>query len=148
MFNPIKLTAKKQDSVASKGFVRFTMNSLGTLAPGDEIKNTAHIYFDRNPAIVTNTVVSRIYTPSSPTGVRNQKGKRNLELYPNPAQKMVWLHLPDVQKSETVQVFDVKGVLMLETLWADGQINIQSLKSGIYVVKVGSVPPARLIVTE
>jgi uncharacterized repeat protein (TIGR01451 family) len=148
MFNPIKLTAKKQDSVASKGYVRFTMNSKTDLLPGDEIKNTAHIYFDRNPAIVTNTVVSKIYTPPSPTALDKTKKSKGLSLFPNPAKNSVWLDLPDAEKSESVKVFDVKGVLMLESKFNAGELNIQCLKPGIYVVKVGNWVPQRLVVTQ
>ena len=56
--------------------------------------------------------------------------------------------LPEASKSELVKVYDTKGVLIIERALEKGELNIQSLQPGVYVVKVGSVSPERLIVTQ
>ena len=148
LFNPIKLAAKKQDSILSKGYVRFSISSKEALQPGDMIKNTAHIYFDRNPAIVTNTAVSRIYTPQTiSANSQSVSGTSKLILYPNPAQKTVWISFSDQQKAEDVSVFDSRGALVIKAKLTDGNLNIHSLRPGVYIVKAGNAQPARLVVT-
>ena len=48
---------------ASQGYVVYRINPTGGLIPGDQIENTANIYFDYNPEVVTNTVHNSIICP-------------------------------------------------------------------------------------
>lgn len=45
----------------SHGFISFRISPHNNLPPGTEINNTAYIYFDNNPPIVTNTTWHTIY---------------------------------------------------------------------------------------
>jgi hypothetical protein len=49
------------DEPGSQGYVIYRIKPLPTLAFGDVIENTASIYFDENPPIVTNTTFHTIY---------------------------------------------------------------------------------------
>ncbi len=59
-FVDIQLPDSNVNNIGSQGFARFQISTIGDLSPNTAIHNTAKIYFDYNPAIVTNTVTSKI----------------------------------------------------------------------------------------
>ena len=60
-FANIMLPDSTTDEPGSQGYVIYRIKPLPTLAFGDVIENTASIYFDENPPIVTNTTFHTIY---------------------------------------------------------------------------------------
>jgi hypothetical protein len=67
-FLGIELPGVAEDEPGSHGFVRFAARPRAGLLAGTEIRNTAGIYFDQNPAVVTNTVVNTVTTNPLPGG--------------------------------------------------------------------------------
>ena len=61
IFEDIQLPDSASAPEESIGFVKFRISPLPGLAPGTLLENTAHIFFDSNPAIVTNTYRHTIY---------------------------------------------------------------------------------------
>ena len=61
LFPGIMLPDSLTDPVGSQGFVTYRVMPLLNLAPGTVIENTGEIYFDLNPAIITNTTLNTIY---------------------------------------------------------------------------------------
>lgn len=64
-FEGIDLPDSTTNEPGSHGFVEFEVFPVGGLEPEDEIHNRAGIYFDFNPVVLTNTVVSEIAYPTS-----------------------------------------------------------------------------------
>jgi VCBS repeat protein/type IX secretion system substrate protein len=60
-FENIMLPDSNVNEMASHGFVKFKINMKPNLLPENIIHNTSHIYFDFNPAVITNTVLNTIY---------------------------------------------------------------------------------------
>ncbi|MDF1698215.1 MAG: MopE-related protein, partial [Saprospiraceae bacterium] len=60
-FDNIFLPDSTADLEGSQGFLIYEVDILGGVEEGTLIENTAHIYFDRNPAIVTNTTKNVLY---------------------------------------------------------------------------------------
>lgn len=60
-FAPIYLPDSTTDFAGSQGFVKYRINLNSALPLGTIINNTANIYFDSNPAIITNTTVNTLY---------------------------------------------------------------------------------------
>jgi hypothetical protein len=60
-FNGIMLPDTSISEPGSHGFVAFAIKSVETLAPLDELHNTASIYFDDNAPIITNDAFHTIY---------------------------------------------------------------------------------------
>lgn len=60
-FNNIMLPDSNVDFLGSQGFVKFSINQNPNLSPNTPISNIGHIYFDYNPAVITNTVLNTIY---------------------------------------------------------------------------------------
>jgi hypothetical protein len=67
-FKDIILPEKAVDEEGSKGFVRFTIYPKSDLQIGEEIRNTAGIYFDLNDPVITNTAISRLVKPTDKYG--------------------------------------------------------------------------------
>ncbi len=61
LFENINLPDSTTNEADSHGHITYRINAKENLNGGDEIHNTAHIYFDNNPAIVTNTTLHTIY---------------------------------------------------------------------------------------
>lgn len=64
-FDDIHLPDSNANEPASHGYVMYEIDQLPDLAVDTEIKNTAYIYFDFNPPVITNTVLNTIYDCSS-----------------------------------------------------------------------------------
>jgi len=61
IFDDIYLADSVVNEPASHGFFRYRINAAEDIVAGDIIENTADIYFDFNPAIVTNTTVNEVF---------------------------------------------------------------------------------------
>ena len=58
-------------------------------------------------------------------------------VYPNPASDYIQIDLPESMTKATLYIYDIQGKLILETnLLNSSRINVQSLKSGMYIYKV------------
>ncbi len=68
-FENIKLPYKAINEPGSQGFVAYKVKPKHTLSVGDSVNNTASIYFDFNPPIVTNKTTT-IVSSFAPTPVR------------------------------------------------------------------------------
>jgi uncharacterized repeat protein (TIGR01451 family) len=60
-FNNINLPDSASDPLGSEGFVVYRIRPRLDISPGTEINNTAYIYFEQNPPIITNTTWHTIY---------------------------------------------------------------------------------------
>jgi uncharacterized repeat protein (TIGR01451 family) len=60
MFDDIDLPSESSDSVGSIGYVVFEIEQFQGLVHGTPISNDAAIYFDFNPAIITNSVLNTV----------------------------------------------------------------------------------------
>lgn len=82
-FNNIQLPDSNVNELASHGFIKYRIGlDLNNLSVGDEIKNTAHIYFDFNEAVVTNTAITEIV--NQPGFNENNNTLIPLSVFPNP----------------------------------------------------------------
>ncbi len=61
LFENIMLPDSTSDEPASHGFIRYRITPLPSLINNTIIENTAYIYFDSNPAVITNTVFNNIW---------------------------------------------------------------------------------------
>ena len=66
-FTDIKLPDSTINEPASHGFVVFNVKPKAGLRVGDKIRNQASIYFDFNLPVVTDPVITIIYSPPLPT---------------------------------------------------------------------------------
>ncbi len=137
-FNNIMLPDSATQPALSQGQVRFSVKLKSGLTVGTQIKNKANIYFDINPAIVTNTTLNTLAVPSSVSLVQDQ---RTIQLYPNPAEDELMISLSALSKeTTTISIYSINGQLLKEaTLNGLSQkIDIRDLNAGLYFVKISS----------
>ncbi|MEM1320755.1 MAG: T9SS type A sorting domain-containing protein [Bacteroidota bacterium] len=107
-FNNIYLPDSFVNEPASNGFVFFDIQLQPNLPEGTAIENTAAIYFDFNPPIITNTVISTIKTIVG-TAAPGIPGVQ-LTVQPNPTRQTGWLafNLPEAEQA-SLQLYDLHG---------------------------------------
>jgi len=131
-FNNIMLPDSTTNEPGSHGQVRFGIHLRPGLAPGTAIKNTAYIYFDANPAVVTNTTsnVTAITTaiPVLPRGIK---------VYPNPATDQL---IVDGVGQGRLSVLSMTGSVLLNVPAVGDKtiLDISKLPAGIYMLRTYS----------
>ena len=131
-FNPIKLSPADVDSLQSQGFIQFFARLRSGLPVGADIANTAHIYFDFNPAIVTNTVHTVLQTVGLFEPVTLH---RPIDIFPNPANTTVRFRLPEgVEGTGRLELFDTAGrlVRVQATTGATHDLGVENMAMGMY----------------
>jgi hypothetical protein len=118
------------DDANNDGYVVFKIKSKSTVVLGDILKNQADIYFDYNSPVTTNEAQTVVQNPLS-----NQHfNLTDIKAYPNPVHNIL-----NLQSSETIikaQVFDANGRLIVSAQTNTNQIDLSSVSTGIYYVKV------------
>lgn len=134
-FENINLGAKQQvGDELSSGYIQFTTGLENSLRIGDSITNQAAIYFDFQPAVFTNTVVTKVVSYSQPG---NTTGLY-LNIYPNPNKGSFVISLEpyNIQK---VEMFDLSGRMVYSQageMSGQTELETEGLSAGIYLVKV------------
>jgi hypothetical protein len=86
----------------------------------------------------------------STAGVKPQQaaaGKKNLILYPNPADNSLTLQLETRSKSMEIIVYDLMGKLVLEkSLHETNTLDVSSLNPGMYILRL--VDDGEILQTE
>ncbi|NJC25269.1 DUF7619 domain-containing protein [Neolewinella antarctica] len=114
------------------GYVRFALRSKDVKAIGDTITNQAAIYFDQNPAIITNVVRNRFIEIIS--DVRElSPGQIDLSVFPNPAFESV--NIRSEHRILDVDLLDVRGQLISKN-GATSVLSVGHLPSGVYLLRV------------
>lgn len=141
-FNGIMLPVSQPNSTIGKGYVTFKIKPLPGYAVGDIIPNTAAIYFDFNPAIVTNTFTTEFVSTLS-NGSFNTE---NISIYPNPTQGLLTINSGNTA-IQSIVLYDMLGNRLVTELplQTETSLNIGNLQSGIYIVEITSKENERLI---
>ncbi len=129
-FSNIMLPDSATNPAGSQGYVKFKIAQQLNLSPGTVIPNNCSIYFDYNPAIVTNTVVSIIQSPTS----KNTQTQTEYLVYPNPASDKLFIHT-NSNHQYLIQIFDLSGKLLLNQN-SPREIHINTLPTGLYILKI------------
>jgi uncharacterized repeat protein (TIGR01451 family) len=133
-FQNILLPDSATDLLYSQGFVSYRIKPVGGLLPGHAVSNTAAIYFDFNPPVITNTTV---HVMELGTGTSFGHSAAWL-LYPNPAQDLLTLLLPGGAMPRSVQVVGVDGrviALPVQAIAGGIQLDVSGLASGAYGIR-------------
>lgn len=122
------------NSVIGHGYVVFQVKPKAGYVIGDVIPNTASIYFDFNPAIVTNTWTTT-FVPL--LGV-SHFAFDNFSYHPNPVKNS--LTLSNDSTIDNVEIVSLLGqrIKSIEVNSLQTEIDLSELNHGIYFVKVSS----------
>jgi uncharacterized repeat protein (TIGR01451 family) len=143
LFNNINLPDSFTNEPGSHGFVQFRIKPLTWLMPNQPVNNTGYIYFDFNPAIVTNTVTSEVVNPTAVNTI-NTTPDIDALVYPNPAKDRWYVQVSGLNKDEnyTVTVTDMSGRVVNRVLPASaGQaisVARNGASSGVYFMRIAT----------
>ena len=135
-FNDINLPDSTSNEPGSHGFVKFSVKPQPSLQLNDAVDNTAHIVFDFNAPITTNT--ARTLIVEVEVSVQEQRPQGVLLLSPNPVSNFLRISLPSEKAHEMVvgplQVFDDNGKFVLsQSHPCNGcTVDVSRLPSGSY----------------
>ena len=137
-FDNIQLPVSVANSSVGKGYITFKVKPNANFAIGDIIPNTAAIYFDFNPAIVTNTFTTEF---TSTLGTV-QFGDNVFEVYPNPASSNVNVILQNsTEKIEKITIVDIMGKIVATSSNINSnqfQLNIEAFSKGMYMIEIST----------
>jgi uncharacterized repeat protein (TIGR01451 family) len=131
-FDGIDLPPSVPNTQIGHGYITFQIKPEAGYAIGDIIPNFANIYFDFNPAIVTDVCNTEFVATLS-----NQNFAFNdLNYYPNPVKNS--LSISNASLIEEIEITSLLGqkILTKKINELQTELNLSELANGIYFVKV------------
>lgn len=133
LFDNINLPDSTNDEPSSHGFIAYKIKPKDDVVLGDVFYNTAEIYFDFNPPIITNTVSTEIVDDLlSVTEFEDEM----FTVYPNPTNSIIYLTTQVVDGQ--LIIYDNLGKLLMEFDSVPREIDIASFESGLYLFQLKS----------
>ena len=131
-YDNIFLADSTSNEPASHGFVTYKIKPKPGFGLGQVISNGAGIYFDFNPAVLTNIATTEVV---SLAGLHDNR-KVVAVVYPNPVTDRLYINSigGDLR---SVEVYDVNG-RQYHIRFRDGYIDTGNLSDGVYLIKVTS----------
>lgn len=144
VFEPIALVDSKTDETNSHGFVQFFIQQKKDLHVNTLIHNRAGIYFDSNPAVITNVVSLLVINPEKKTtGTKDIYLPSVISVYPNPSTGLIKLSYEN--DFVPFRIVDSYGQLILSQNSPVNEIFIA--QPGIYFIQSQGVT-AKFVITK
>ncbi len=135
-FRNIQLVPSSANQNMSVGYIHFKIKMKPGFVEGDLVSNNASIFFDSNPAIVTNTWDTKFVTLLGT--VDNVVG--NFIMYPNPANNVIYIGMQNTTDTiESVSITDVLGKTITTVKGlnvAETSMDVSNLSKGMYLVEI------------
>ncbi|WP_284652770.1 DUF7619 domain-containing protein [Flavobacterium terrisoli] len=137
-FKNIYLPSSTVNPNGSNGYVQFKVKVNPGFQVGDIIPNNASIYFDANPAVVTNIFNTKFINALDNATFNDG----NLVLFPNPASNRVEISLINTAESiSKIVLYDLlgKAVKTVPVLSNDNiTVDVSSLSKGVYLIEINT----------
>jgi hypothetical protein len=133
-FNGINLPPSVPDTRIGKGYLTFQIKPKPGYAVGDVIPNSASIYFDTNPAIITNTFNTRFVNAL----VNEDFTFSNFSYFPNPVRNT--LNISNDSIIDEVSITSTLGqqIFTKKINSIQAEIDVSALSKGVYFIKISS----------
>ena len=136
-FSNIQLPPSVAQTNTGKGYIMYKIKPKPGYAIGDIIPNTASIYFDFNPAIITNTFETQFVTTLDTPNFED----KSFVVYPNPAKDQITIDLGNKSTSKdwNYKIVNTLGQEVLNGVLNSQQniIELNNIKGqGVYFVKI------------
>ncbi|NUY80653.1 T9SS type A sorting domain-containing protein [Flavobacterium sp. MAH-1] len=126
----VMLPPSVENTQIGHGYVQFRVKPDAGYQVNDVIPNTASIYFDFNPAIVTNewttTFVNQLQV--------DEFDAQSVAVYPNPTSNFVTVALKN-GNVKSARVYDVSGKIVAQSEFSD-TIDLSKTTSGMYFLEI------------
>ncbi len=128
-FSGIQLLPSSENLEASQGFFAYEIMELPSLALNSEILNTAYIYFDFNPPIITNTTLNI----NGYVGLSDQMNN-TMDIFPNPSAGSFQIN--GVEDGQ-LYITATSGNLIVDKKYFKGDlVDLSSFDDGLYFVRI------------
>lgn len=142
VFDNINLPPSSTSIEESQGYVIFEALPIAGLPHNDQIINSAGIFFDFNPPILTNSVLNTIFIGDLEswecTASIKEVAPFQFIVYPNPSQDNVTVQFSETISSATFLLTDVMGTIL--TIAKIHDINELSIDlpepKGLYFIRI------------
>jgi uncharacterized repeat protein (TIGR01451 family) len=136
-FNNIMLPDSTTDLEGSIGSVQYRIKPIADLPAGTVIENTAHIFFDFNDAIVTNTTVNEYVIPTSVADISMPE----FLVFPNPGNGLFNVSVKNGSNSmhqSTLEIYTLRGQRILQQQMNENQtvLDLSTQTAGIYMLRM------------
>lgn len=129
---------------SSQGVFFYEIQENSTVPSLAQIENTAYIYFDYNPSIITNTT----FHENGYLSLEETVNENQLTVYPNPVN--THLYLESSSEMTDLKLVSLDGRIHFEhSTWTESFLNVSELPNGIYLLSAimnGSSIQQRVIV--
>lgn len=153
-FNNILLVDSNKNEPLSHGYFNYAIHTKPGLVNGDNIANTAAIYFDFNLPIITNTVNTPVQTS---VGIKETSNSLMASVFPNPLSNgdLNIKFNAALSKNVMMRIYGVGGnEVFTKQLTNNNQqsVNVAGLAAGIYFVRLsdeaGRSSDIKLVITK
>lgn len=140
-FDNIHLPDSNTNEPLSHGYLIFEIYPDSGLTNDTYIENTANIYFDFNPAVITNTVFNTVYDhlfDCATIGV-NEYVQLDVEVYPNPTSDIIYIESKQNQIDLSWRISSLSGTTLIHqgpTATSVSRIDLSNLPVGIYILEI------------
>jgi uncharacterized repeat protein (TIGR01451 family) len=132
-FNNIQLPVSVPNTDIGKGYINFKIKPKAGYAVGDIIPNTASIYFDSNPAIVTNTFTTEFVQV---LGNQYYDFSNLFVLSPVPVKDVLHIAIKQAVTMNLVSIYNTLGQLVQAIPNPDETIDVSGLQTGTYFIRI------------
>jgi uncharacterized repeat protein (TIGR01451 family) len=135
IFEDIQLPPSVANTNIGKGYITFQIKPLSGFAVGDIIPNTASIYFDFNPPIITNTFNTEFVQQLGVDEFENN----DFVFYPNPVSDWLTISVRGNANIAGVTVYDILGKMVFTQQVSNlstQTIDLSAVSKGMYLVEV------------
>jgi uncharacterized repeat protein (TIGR01451 family) len=150
IFNDIMLPDSNINEVASHGFVKYKVKLKEDLPIGTSIYNTANIYFDFNPAVVTNTTVNTLFLDDA--AIAELTKEQQILVYPNPFSETTTVYFGEgLSEKSSLQIVDLLGkqVYYIDRITGNSvEIQGSDFKSGVYILVLQDLETSEVYTTR
>lgn len=110
-----------------------------TVVPATALTTFGGFTFRQDDPAKTPTIIVdelRIGTTTSQLLAVSQNAIKGLTIYPNPATQGVLYVETTANAEKTIAIYDILGKNVLNTTTSNNELNISTLKGGVYIVKI------------
>lgn len=133
-FNSVNLPpTSENDPLLGHGYLTFQVKPVAGFKAGDMIPNDASIYFDFNPAIVTETFETKFVDLLHVAAIESG----NFAMYPNPTSDKITISMSSGM-IKSVTLYDVSGKKIKEEAFKRPlvQMDLDGISGGLYFIEI------------
>ncbi|MFH0895664.1 MAG: T9SS type A sorting domain-containing protein [Bacteroidota bacterium] len=135
-FPSIMLPDSSKNEAGSQGSVSYSISPISSLPEGTIMRNTGYIYFDYNPAVVTNTTINTICNSVS---VNDIPEPNDFIVFPNPASDLFNIKLKNGRfLNSKFQIQNITGQILYSGVIdnINNSFDVSFFSNGVYLVKI------------